>query len=50
MERKFDISKITEYLYISEFPQQEDVRILSDLDIDLVKNEKMKMNQQTKNI
>ncbi len=36
MERKFDISKITEYLYISEFPQREDVQILSDLGINLV--------------
>ena len=36
MKNNFDISKITDYLYISELPHQKDIDTIHDLNIDLV--------------
>lgn len=36
MDRKFDVSEITEYLYISEMPREEDVPLIKEMGIKLV--------------
>ncbi len=36
MERKFDVSEITDYLFISEMPREEDVPLIKKMGIKLV--------------